>query len=77
VYYLANLCADQDILKDMMNLVTSEVDLSEQAAFKTKVNNTIKEVNIRSGNDFESSALALVQLRNSRFQHISHFVALS
>lgn len=76
LWSLANLCVDQEIIQDMTDLVISEINPSEQAAFTTELKNAMEEIGKRSGGDFESSALALVQLRNFRFQDVSHFIAL-
>jgi hypothetical protein len=60
----------------MKNLLTREIDSSRLAAFTTELETAMNRVAKRSGGDFESSALTLVQWRNSRFTHMSHFIAL-
>jgi hypothetical protein len=60
----------------MTNLLTREIESTQKAAFTTEMKTAMKRAAKRSGGDFETSALTLVQLRNSRFAHMPHFIAL-
>jgi hypothetical protein len=60
----------------MTNVLIKEIEFTQKATITTEVKAAIKRAAKRSGGDFESSALTLVQLRNSGFAHMPHFIAL-
>lgn len=68
---------DQDIIKDMMNTVIGEIPSSQQNEFREDLRGLLKEVGEQSGGDFQSLALTLVQLRNSRLERFSHIANFS
>ena len=61
---------DQDIIKDMTNTVINEIPPSQRDEFREELRELLKE----SARDFQSLAMTLVQLRNSRLERASHIV---
>ena len=65
---------DQDIIKDMTNTVINEIPPSQRDEFREELRELLKEVGEQSARDFQSLAMTLVQLRNSRLERASHIV---
>ena len=61
---------------DLTSVMIGEVPSSEQGAARKELMRLLKEVADRSANDFQSLALTIAHLRNSRFESNIHFIAL-
>ena len=73
---IANTSKDTDIIKDLTSAMLGEVPSSQQDETRSELRRLLKEVGDRSANDFQSLALTVVHLRNSRYESNAHFVAL-
>jgi len=72
----ANSSEDTDIIKDLTSVMIGEVPSSQQDEIRKELKVLLKDVGNRSADDFQSLALTVVHLRNSRFESNIHFVAL-
>jgi hypothetical protein len=72
----ADLSEDPDIIKDLASVMVGEVPSSQQDEIRKELKVLLKDVGNRSADDFQSLALTVVHLRNSRFESNIHFVAL-
>jgi hypothetical protein len=72
----ADLSEDTDIIKDLASAMVGEVPSSQQDGIRKELKVLLKDVGNLSADDFQSLALTLVHLRNSRFESNIHFVAL-
>lgn len=67
---------DRDIIEDMTDEVIGETPLLQQSDVREELRSLL-EVGDQSGGDFQSLALTLVQLRNSRLESTSHYIHFS
>lgn len=58
----------------MANAVIGEISLLKQSDAREELRSLLIEVGNQYGGDFQSSALRLVQVRNSRLESASHFI---
>jgi hypothetical protein len=62
---------------DMWNTVIGEIPSSQQNEIREEMRKRLKDVGDRTGGDFQTLALTLVQLRLSRLESATHFIHLS
>jgi hypothetical protein len=67
---------DTDIIKDLASVIVGEVPSSQQDEIRKELRKLLKDVGNLSADDFQSLALTVVHLRNSRLESNIHFVAL-
>ena len=60
-----------------MNVVIGETPSSQQSEIYEELKKMMGDVGDRTRRDFQSLALAVVQFRNSRLDHIVHIIDFS